>query len=93
MLIYSFGSKKRFLHLNAAALCSKKILNTQNENNGDGKKCQTPLFSVFWLFVGSVAAHKCSQFSDALYRERRGAQRFHRYAHQLHRVIVRGDAV
>ena len=52
----------------------------------------TPLFS-FGLFERPVSAHERRQLSYALYRERRGAQRFHRHAHQLHRVVVRGDAV
>lgn len=62
-----------------------------HKNNGTGKK-SAPLFS-FGLFERPVSAHERRQLSDTLYRERRGAQRFHRYAHQLHRVVVCGDAV
>jgi len=46
------------------------------------------------LFLGTaLTAHQSSHFLNTLQWEWRLTQRFHGYAHQLHRVIVRRDTV
>ena len=41
----------------------------------------------------ALAAHQTGQLLDAFERERRLAERLHRDAHQLHRVVVGGDTI
>lgn len=47
LLYIQLRVKKRFLHLKAAALLFEKILKTQNENNGAGKKAELRRFLLF----------------------------------------------